>query len=320
MPGNPRTRFDGPWKAALERWLPEFLALFVLHVYRDIDWSLGFTFLDTELAQITPDAASGGGIVDKLARVTLVGGGEAYVLIHIEVQNQRDQGFERRMFRYHARLLDHVDVPVYSLAVLGDPHPLWRPACYERAQWDCHVKLAFPVIKLLDWREQTAALEASRNPFATIALAHLGAIATKDSPENRYITKWQLVRRLYGLGYSKAEIDESYRLLDWLLRLPKTAEQQFHREVIAFEEEQHMTYVSSAERFGRAEGRKEGRQEGRQEGRAEGYALAIRLRFGGEGEALAAQVEVLADPRRLDRLAALLLSGAGMDALAGCLA
>ena len=121
--------------------------------------------------------------------------------------------------------------------------------------------------------------------------------------------RWRLVRRLYGLGYNRARSIESYRLLDWLLRLPKAVEQQFHRAVIAFEEEQHMTYISSAERFGRAEGRKEGRkegrqeghQEGRQEGRAEGFALAIRLRFGTEGEALAAQVEASRTRRALTR-------------------
>ena len=55
----PSARLDGPWKAALERWLAEFLALFVPHVLRDIDWSRGFTFLDTELAQDRPGRGGG---------------------------------------------------------------------------------------------------------------------------------------------------------------------------------------------------------------------------------------------------------------------
>jgi hypothetical protein len=327
----PVARFDSPWKDALEQWLPFFLALFVPHVHRDIDWSRGFVFLDTELARIAPNAVKGGTIVDKLARVTLLSGGDAYVLIHIEVQNQKDAGFARRMFRYHARLLDHFDVPVYSLAVLGDAHQSWRPVAYAQKQWDCVLELKFPTIKLLDYRDQVAALEANRNPFVTIVLGHLGALATKGDIEDRYRTKMQLVRRLYSLGYGKAEVVESYRLLDWLMRLPAAVERKFYREVIAYEEEQRMSYVSNAERFGIEKGIKQGRQEGRQEGRqvgreeghaqgrAQGIALALRMRFGTEGELLATKVEALTDQGRLDRIGERLLAGATLSEVSECL-
>ena len=312
-------RFDGPWKAAIERWLPECLALFAAHVHAAIDWEQGLTFLDTELARIAPDAASSGGIVDKLVRVSLIGGGSAFVLIHVEVQNQRDPDFSRRMFRYHTRLLDQFDLPVYSLAILGDPHATWRPSGFQQALWDCRLDFAFPIIKLLDFAGR-ADLDANANPFVSIVLGHLAALETRKDVALRYRSKMELVRRLYGLGYNREQIVESYWLLDWLLRLPKAVDQQFHTEVLAYEQEQHVTYISSAERIGIAKGRKEGRQEGRVEGRvegrAEGLALAVRMKFGTDGEALAEAVAKVTDAARLDQLARLLLAGASLAELA----
>ncbi len=38
--------YDSPWKMALERYFPEFMEFFFPEVYTDIDWSLGYEFLD----------------------------------------------------------------------------------------------------------------------------------------------------------------------------------------------------------------------------------------------------------------------------------
>jgi hypothetical protein len=61
-------------------------------------------------------------------------------------------------------------------------------------------------------------------------------------------------------------------LIDWLLTLPQELEVAFREDLIKFERERTMPYVTSIERLGREEGRQEGRQEA-------SANLAVRLKF-----------------------------------------
>ena len=58
--------------------------------YSEIDWTKGFDFLDSELQQVTREAETGKRIVDKLVKVYLRNGKENWILIHIEIQNQKE--------------------------------------------------------------------------------------------------------------------------------------------------------------------------------------------------------------------------------------
>ena len=64
---------------------------------------------DTELQQIVRDAALGTRLADKLIRVWRRDGGEQFVLIHVEIQGQRDPDFPKRMYVYNYRLFDRYD-------------------------------------------------------------------------------------------------------------------------------------------------------------------------------------------------------------------
>ncbi len=44
-----RSDYDSPWKEMLERYFEEFTVFFFPNVYRGIDWSKGYQFLDKEL-------------------------------------------------------------------------------------------------------------------------------------------------------------------------------------------------------------------------------------------------------------------------------
>jgi len=83
--------YDSPWKEALERYLPDFLALLFPQAYAGIDWSKGYEFLDTELQQIVRDAELGRRLADKLVRVVDTEGQEDWLLIHLEIQGKRDE-------------------------------------------------------------------------------------------------------------------------------------------------------------------------------------------------------------------------------------
>jgi len=67
---------------------------------------------------------------------------------------------------------------VVSLVVLGDAWPHWCPDRYEYELLGCRVSLHFPVVKLLDYRADWAALEGSDNPFTTVVMAHLKVLET----------------------------------------------------------------------------------------------------------------------------------------------
>ncbi len=83
-------------------------------------------------------------------------------------------------------------------------------------------------------------------------------------------SKTQLVRNLYTLGYSSDIIREVFRLIDWMMRLRPNLDRRFKAELVAYEEELHMPYVTSIERLAKEEGREEGLEEGLEQGREEG--------------------------------------------------
>ena len=134
---NPVTDFDGAWKEALEQYLEAFLALCFPQAHADINWTHAPVFLESELQQVAPDERRGKQRVDKLIRVVLLNGEDAWVLIHVEIQSQRDTDFAERMFRYHARLYDRYQRRVVSLAVLGDEEASWRPNRFGYDLWGC---------------------------------------------------------------------------------------------------------------------------------------------------------------------------------------
>ncbi|NET58274.1 MAG: hypothetical protein F6K47_19585, partial [Symploca sp. SIO2E6] len=51
--------------------------------------------------------------------------------------------------------------------------------------------------------------------IAVVTLAHLQAQATLQTPETRLQWKLRLVKGLYNRGYSKKDILELFRFIDW---------------------------------------------------------------------------------------------------------
>lgn len=312
--------FDNPWKEALARFLPDALALFFPEVHGQIDWGRGNTLLDKELQQVTRDADLGRRLADTLVQVWRRDGGDAWVLIHVEVQGQPEREFARRLFVYYYRIYDRYQRPVMSVAILGDEHADWRPARFAQELWGCKLELRYPVVKLLDWRRRDDEPAASANPFAVVVRAYLAAQATHGTMAARERAKVGLTRGLYERGWDRARILELFRLIDWLLVLPREQEEAVRRVVAQIEGERKMPYVTSVERIGREKGLEQGRQEGRQEGQLLGQRVMLRrliqARFGIVPEALARQIDA-ADGAQLGRLVDRLADAASLDALTG---
>lgn len=305
---TPHDDHDSPWKEALENRFPDFLALLFPAIHAQVDWSRGREFLDKELQQVVQDAALGRRYADKLVKVWACDGQETWVLIHVEVQGEAEQGFAERMYVYHYRLFDRYRVDVVSLGVLADATPGFRPSGYRRSRWGCALDFRFPVAKLLDWQARWAELEACENPFALVVMAQLRSKMSRDA-EDRRAWKLRLVRSLYERGYTREVILELFRVIDWMIRLPETLEKEFLETVYAFEEEKKMPYVTSAERFGI----EKGLQQGMQQGEAAVLLRLLERKYGPESAAACRRRLEQADAETLLRWSERILTAETID-------
>jgi hypothetical protein len=234
----------------MELYFKELMQFFFPDIAREIAWKRGYQFLDKELQQVVRDAEIGRKHADKLVKVWSLEDEPFHVMIHIEVQSDKDRDFPRRMYIYNYRIFDKSERPVTSLAVLADEVGSWRPNGYTSEQWGCEIHFKFPMVKLIDYADKIDDLLEQTNPFAIITAAHLKTKATRDKPQERYTWKWTITRALYGKGFSTTDILNLYRLVDWLMMLPDDLTKQFTQNLIAYEEEKKMPYVTSAERIG----------------------------------------------------------------------
>ena len=326
--GSPRADLDTPWKETLALFLPDALALFWPDIHDEINWQRGYTFLDKELRQIAPDAATGRQLVDALVRVWHKGGGEVWLVLHIEVQGQTDPQLPQRMFSYYYRALDRfgLDREIISMVIYSDGAPDWRPASYSRGRPGNRLSFEFFTAKVLDWRGREDELRATINPFAVIVRAHLAMLATRNEHggSNRLTHKLSLVRELYVLGYDRKRVVQLFRVIDWLLRLPPAQEEQFWQEVHADEEAKRMPYLTSVERRAIERGREQGLEQGLEQGREQGRGLGLRdgllrvlaMTFGPKSEVLNTRIAQVTEVALIEELWAVLENGGALEDLA----
>nr|MDQ2732426.1 hypothetical protein [Armatimonadota bacterium] len=156
---SPASDYDTAWKEAIVRYFPLFLLFFYFDIHEEIDWSRPYEFMDKELHGVKLGGKSRRKIVDMLVKVWLKTGQEIWVLIHIEVQNQFQNEFPKRMFVYAYRIYDRYGHPIASLAVLGDNDPNWRPEGYGYNVFGTGMQHQYRVAKLTDYEEKLEELE-----------------------------------------------------------------------------------------------------------------------------------------------------------------
>ncbi|BAY20099.1 hypothetical protein NIES21_59690 (plasmid) [Anabaenopsis circularis NIES-21] len=284
---TPQTEYDSPWKQMLQLYFQDFMLFFFPQAHSEIDWSRGFIFLDQELQQVVRDAELGKRLIDKLVKIYRIGGEEEWLLIHVEVQSQEETDFPRRMFVYNYRIFDRYNRSVASLAVLGDDNIKWRPNQFGYELFGCSVDFQFPVIKLLDYQQRLAQLETSRNPFATVVMAHLVAMQTRGDKLQRKQQKLALVRQLYEQGFDRDAVLNLFGFIDWILTLPLDLEREFKTEVEQLEAQQSMPYMTSFERIARIEGL------------LEAIELGLELKFGSSSLFVIEEISQIEDVEQL---------------------
>jgi hypothetical protein len=195
------------------------------------------------------------------------------------------------MLVYNLRIFNLLHHPVVSLAILCDGDRRWRPNRYEFTAPDTQLSFTFGIVKLLDYQARWDELEQSQNPFATVVMAHLKMMETKGkkkAQERKYWKLW-LIRRLYDKGYSREDVVNLYRFIDWIIMLPEGLKQEFWTELKAYEEEKRMPYVTTGEEIGF----KRGVQQGVQQGEQKLVLLLLGQRLGDLPPEIKAQIEAL---------------------------
>ena len=308
--------YDSPWKEVLENAFPEFMAFYFSEAERQIDWSQGHEFLNTELRQVVRDAELGKRFADTLVQLSLKDGAQRWVYVHVEIQGDRDGDFAERMFTYHYRLYDRYRCPIASLAVLADQEAKWRPDHFAYEVLGCQQRLTFPVAKLLDYADRLDLTSGDANPFALVTAAHLQTRQTRDDPEARYRAKRALVWLMYRQGWERQRVLELFAVLDWMMHLPDTLSQRLWQDIESIEGETRMRYVTSVERLATARGLQQGMQQGMREEAAAIVAKLLTKRFGPLPESVRARM-AQATLEQLDEWAERLLDAPSLEAVLG---
>jgi hypothetical protein len=138
--------YDSPYKELIDRHLRLVLSRLFPEVYADIDWTHEVESLDAELQQY-PEGKVGKRLADKLVKVRTLSGDDRY--LHLEVQGDREDDFERRMFIYQYRGDDRFGLPMEALVILADESPSWRPTKYLVKLKRTSLTFQFKPVKLL---------------------------------------------------------------------------------------------------------------------------------------------------------------------------
>ncbi len=269
--------YDILWKGIIEDLFKEFISFFMPELYKVIDFSAGYEFLDQELAKLMYKSENEKMYTDKLAKVYLNNGEEKWILIHIEVQGYRENEFSERMFRYFYRLYDKYQKKISAIAIFTDENKDYKPDKYEYDFYNTRLIYEYDTYKLLDQDENELML--SGNPFSLAVLAGLYVIKSKKDIDQRFQYKVNLIRLLVKKGYTRIQIEKLFIFIDNILYLPKEEALRFETEVkhIISKEGDNvgLTWDDSNlakvyKEIGREEGREQGREEGREQGREEG--------------------------------------------------
>ena len=262
---------DSSWRKILDKLLPDFLAFYFREIHQAIDFDKGFEFLDKELQKILPQLDdTDKRVVDKLVKVFLRDGSEKWLLIHIEIQGYREADFSKRVFHCYYRIFDRFGEELISVALLTDDNPEFRENLYAITRWGFRLHFEFPVVKLLDYRDQWDALEHDPNPFAIATMAFLKTVETRGSDQERYQWKKHFLLELYRRGLSRETVVALYEFISVIMALPPVKDEELYDELKQTPEEKQMSLFAIAERRGLEQGLEKGLEQGLEKGLAKG--------------------------------------------------
>jgi hypothetical protein len=279
---------DRLFKELLSTFFIEFIELFFPDVMAYLEPD-SIVFLDKE---IFTDVTAGERYETDLLVQAQFQGQSSYFLIHVENQSYNQANFNKRMFRYFARLHEKYDLPIYPVVILSYDQP-------QKAATSTY-QIEFPDFQVLQFNYQVVQLNRlnwrdflnQRNPVASALMAKM-----QIAPEDRPKVKAQCLRLLVTLRLDPAKMQLISGFIDTYLNLNESEEQVFQSELGTIEldnEEEVMQIVTSWMRTGI------------QQGQVSMVMRLLKRKFGEINPDLEAQIQRLSSPQLEDLSEALL--------------
>lgn len=300
---------DQLFKDFLKSFLREFMELF----YPDAARSLNFDtthFLDKELYTDFPEGSVRQ--ADLVAQLETVDGDPELLLVHLEVQAERERSFDTRMFEYYALLWFRYRLPILPIVVYlsGGRQTSSREEYTVRLlgrellkyTYDC---LGFSALNAAEYA-------AKPNPVAAALAALMNPRRAPDPLK---------LRALMLLRVARSDLDDARKrllvnLIETYFSLTPEEGLAFGRlvELSEFREvrEMQVTWADRIMEEGREKGREEGRQAGVLEGKREILLRQLTLKFGPLPEVVTSRVKAMDSAVDLDNYLERLLSASSL--------
>ena len=265
---NNRNNNDSLWKEFLTLHFVSMLKS-VLPAYADeINPDIPVRFLDTELRKLArysrrysespPDTNK---FVDMLAEVPLLSGGEAWILLHVEIQGRGGkENFPLRMHRYRCLLESRYNRPVAGLALLIQPIPADQEDGFYRWQgFGSEVFYSYPVLKVYDGDEEK--LRMSDNPFDLAHYAGMQAWKQRKSDPRKLEYMKILLEELKKRGWTHEDKMALLWFIEGVMRIKDVEVWDQWEEELEQRKEAGEVYVSLMEKKGMEKGIEKGKHE-----------------------------------------------------------
>ena len=253
-----RADYDGLWKDAIERFLPQLLERVLPDLYADIDFSVKPEFLSQELRDSVQRHNNAAVYVDELIKLALKDGDSAWILLHIEVQGPGGDAISGRMLHYMTLIYAHHRVMPVALAILTSRRPLEVINEYS-VENHYGTKLSYKYNCFEVYGQNDEEMLQSNNPFDLIFYAVKNT--SKTSQKKKYALLLNITRMLAKKGWNE---DDRRDLFSFIVRIVNLTDTELQQKFIEEVKEDKMAELTFVEKYFRDEGRKEGRAEGEQ--------------------------------------------------------
>ncbi|MGK7874319.1 MAG: Rpn family recombination-promoting nuclease/putative transposase, partial [Xenococcaceae cyanobacterium] len=216
---------DRLFKELLSTFFVEFIQLFFSEV---MDYLEPDSVILLEKEVFTDVTAGEKHETDLIAQVKFRGE-RSFFLIHVETESSSRPRFNKRMFRYFARLHEKFDIPVYPIVVFSYDQPKKVAISSYQVEFPNFAVLRFNyrVVQLnrLNWRD----FLNQPNPVASALMAKM-----RIAPEERAKVKAECLRLLVTLKLDPARMQLISGFVDTYLNLNPAEEKEFQREISTF--------------------------------------------------------------------------------------
>jgi hypothetical protein len=115
-------------------------------------------------------------------------------------------------------------------------------------------------------------------------------LETRQDLNERKNRKFRLVKSLLERGWDAKQVRQLFRLINWLMELPRDLKIEFREQISRYEEERRMPFIDMFE------------ETGMERGLAKGIEAVLEIRFGDAGVQLMPEIRQIPDAAQLQEI------------------